>query len=193
MSGQSSSSIRTPAEEISAATTPATIAAELLPATAKGAVSNGSGGMLKTMRAHARSLSTRIGSSRLSMAFSDTASHSTASVVKPPASVRPKRAVTSSTPTMAHRNLQSPGANRSGAVNMYGSDQARLEGEYRHAEAINQILLSGQPIPAWLRDAVNQAQTSGESSNEHGGPDEALSSSRILGIANRSESRLPSR
>ncbi|KAJ2875819.1 hypothetical protein GGH93_001277 [Coemansia aciculifera] len=192
----SSSSVRTPAEESSTATTPATIAAELLPTATKGAVSNNPGGMLRTMRAHARSLSTRIGSSRLSMAFSDTASHSTGAAVKSSASVRPKRAVTSSSPTTAHYNLQSPratAANRPTGVNMYGSDQARLEGEYRHAEAINQILLSGQPIPAWLRDAVNQAQMGGESSSDHDGLEEAMSSSRILGIANRSESRQPGR
>ncbi|KAJ2805989.1 hypothetical protein H4S07_003898 [Coemansia furcata] len=196
VSGRSGSGARTPAEEISAATTPATIAAELLPTTPKGAVPNNPGGMLKTMRAHARSLSTRIGSSRLSMAFSDTASHTSAAAAKSSSSVRPKRAVTSSTPMMAHQNLQSPSAtavNRSAVVNMYGPDQARLEGEYRHAEAINQILLSGQPIPAWLRDAVNQAQIGGESNNDHEALEEAVSSARILGIANRSESRQPGR
>ncbi|KAJ2507013.1 hypothetical protein IWW47_001304 [Coemansia sp. RSA 2052] len=190
MSGQSgsSSSARTPAEELSTATTPASIAAELLSA-AKGAASHNSGGVLKTMRAHARTLSTRIGSSRLSMAFSDTGSHSTAAA-KSSASVRPERAVTSS--SIAH-HVQSPSSVASGrpaAVNMYGSDQTRLEGEYRHAEAINQILLSGQPIPAWLRDAVNQAQAGDEASNDRAGAEEtAISSSRILGIANRTESK----
>ncbi|KAJ2747209.1 hypothetical protein GGI20_000730 [Coemansia sp. BCRC 34301] len=196
MSGQSggSSSARTPAEELSAATTPASIAAELLPV-AKGAASHhNSGGVLKTMRAHARSLSTRIGSSRLSVAFSDTASHSTMAGVKSLASVRPERAVTSSSIPYQGQSPSLAAAGRPAAVNMYGSDQVRLEGEYRHAEAINQILLSGQPIPAWLRDAVNQAQAGdGPPSDDRVGLAKAagVSSPRILGIANQTESRQP--
>ncbi|KAJ2903958.1 hypothetical protein GGI21_004360, partial [Coemansia aciculifera] len=164
LSGQSS-----PAENLSSATTPASIAAaELLPATvaAKGGTphSNQGGGMLKTMRAHARTLSTRIGSSRLSAAFSDTASYTTTSVNnRKPSSARPEHAA-----VLSH----SPAADRPAAVNIYGSDQVRLEGEYRHAEAINQILLSGQPIPAWLRDAVNQAQSGGGGGGSEPGEEE---------------------
>ncbi|ORX70492.1 galactose oxidase [Linderina pennispora] len=46
------------------------------------------------------------------------------------------------------------------AFNMYGPEHRRFEDEYRHAEAINQILLSGKPIPAWLRDAIKEAEKS---------------------------------
>ncbi|KAJ1966255.1 hypothetical protein GGI12_000217 [Dipsacomyces acuminosporus] len=81
------------------------------------------------------------------------------------------------------------------ATNMYGSDHHRLENEYRHAELINQILLSEQPIPAWLLDAVNQAEANNQSeqrtpaSNDEDESDEQSQPrqpSKSLKVANRS-------
>ncbi|KAI9501896.1 hypothetical protein GGI25_000224 [Coemansia spiralis] len=142
----------------SAATTPASIGTEreLLPVLATNSnPGSPSSRMLNTMRAHARSFSTRLASSRLSTAFSDTSAAPTSGTIG-----RKKRAGTSS--TVARPRRRSTNANRRSVVNMYGRDQVRLENEYRHAEAINEILLSGQPIPTWLRDAVNQAQGQGD-------------------------------
>ncbi|KAJ2004079.1 hypothetical protein H4R26_002713, partial [Coemansia thaxteri] len=192
--GGSGGSARTPAEGHSTTTTPASVAAELLPAPKDVAV--GGTGMLRTMRAHARTLSTRIGTSRLSAAFSDTASQSMAA--KSSASVRQKRAATSSSSyssrAVAHgrQQQQPPGTiiDQQTAANMYGPDFLRLESEYRHAEAINQILLSGQPIPAWLRDAVNQAQPNDGAGDDQVILPEAAPPGRKLGIANRSESKI---
>ncbi|KAJ2389104.1 hypothetical protein GGI05_003597 [Coemansia sp. RSA 2603] len=153
----------------SAATTPASIATEreLLPATEK-SLSAGSR-MLNTMRAHARSLSTRMVPSRLSVPFSD----HTVSVPHSPSTVsaatgnRKYRADTVGSSYVGNQR-KSTIIDQSTANEMYGRDYSRLENEYRQAEAINEILLSGQPIPAWLRDAVNQAEGGGhERQNSH--------------------------
>ncbi|KAJ2783731.1 hypothetical protein GGI15_002481 [Coemansia interrupta] len=146
----------------SAATTPASIATEreLLPASDKSFSTKSR--MLNTMRAHARSLSTRMVPSRLSVAFSDHTvavphSPSTASAA---AAGRKYRADTVGSSYVGPRR-KSTIIDQSTANEMYGRDYSRLENEYRQAEAINQILLSGQPIPAWLRDAVSQAESEG--------------------------------
>ncbi|KAI8326513.1 galactose oxidase [Martensiomyces pterosporus] len=110
-------------------------------------------GLLNSMRTHARSLSTRIASSaRSSATFSDGGG----------TTVRSHHTATAGGRSSEHRREPTI-IDRQTAVNMYGPDHQRLENEYRQAEAINQILLSGQPIPAWLRDAVSQAETNGSS------------------------------
>ncbi|KAJ2311649.1 hypothetical protein IWW54_002525 [Coemansia sp. RSA 2705] len=106
--------------------------------------------MLDTMRARARSLSNRIVPTRLSAAFSDTSAALASNTVG-------RRRRTNATSSTA-ANRRSAATSQTEA-NIYGPDYLRLENEYRQAEAINEILLSGQPIPAWLRDAVNQAQS----------------------------------
>ncbi|KAJ2551391.1 hypothetical protein EV175_003709 [Coemansia sp. RSA 1933] len=118
--------------------------------------------MLNTVRASARSLSTRLAPSRFSAAFGD-------STATTPSSVgRAKRAGTMVS-AASHPNRRSAHTNQRKTVNIYGDDQARLENEYRHAEAINEILLSEHPIPAWLREAVTQAQQNqGETTTESG-------------------------
>ncbi|KAJ1737335.1 hypothetical protein LPJ72_000576 [Coemansia sp. Benny D160-2] len=154
---------------VSEATTPASIGTgrALLPAAL---FNNGHGShtgrVLSTMRAHARSLSTRLAPSQLSTAFSDDTSVATATTPTPtPAfatsASRTRRAETSASAAAHRRHPRRRSANanqRVSAVNIYGHDQVRLENEFRHAEAINEILLSDQPIPAWLREAVAQSQ-----------------------------------
>ncbi|KAJ1724165.1 hypothetical protein LPJ53_001562 [Coemansia erecta] len=182
----------------SVATTPASIATEreLLPASDK-SLSTGSR-MLNTMRAHARSLSTRMVPSRLSVAFSDHTvavphSPSTSSAV---AVSRKYRADTVGSSYVGPRR-KSTIIDQSTANELYGRDYSRLENEYRQAEAINQILLSGQPIPAWLRDAVSQAESesreqpsshAAENGIDENSPDRGTAAGsyrgRKLGIAN---------
>ncbi|KAJ2664755.1 hypothetical protein IWW48_000703 [Coemansia sp. RSA 1200] len=150
----------------SEATTPASIGTgrALLPAALfNNGHSSPTGRVLSTMRAHARSLSTRLASSRLSTAFSDDTSVATSTTPTPASATnisRTRRAETSAS-AAHHRHPRRRSANanqRVSAVNIYGHDQVRLENEFRHAEAINEILLSNQPIPAWLREAVAQSQ-----------------------------------
>ncbi|KAJ2162902.1 hypothetical protein GGF46_000285 [Coemansia sp. RSA 552] len=121
--------------------------------------SGGGKRMLDTVRAHARSLSTRVASSRLSAALSDAPLPMPST--PPPASRRRRTDATSSSAGGAKR--RSTGTQQSSRMNMYGPDYLRVENEYRQAEAINEILLSGQPIPAWLRDAVAQADSESSS------------------------------
>ncbi|KAJ2715640.1 hypothetical protein H4R19_001090 [Coemansia spiralis] len=117
----------------SAMSTPQSLATEMSPNPTAASSSSTSGWhFAESVRARARSLSQRIVSARPS----ESTRHPS-----------PRRR-----PTVASQLTTE-------AI-MYGSDYARAESEYRQAEAINQILLSGQPIPSWLRDAVNQAQGS---------------------------------
>ncbi|KAJ2878765.1 hypothetical protein FB639_003283, partial [Coemansia asiatica] len=214
-----SSNTRTPAEyhripeELhcgSAVTTPASIAtnSELLPArdegksgsrSAIGSTGNGSSGsgsgsrMLAAMREHARSISAKIAPSRLSVAFSDNTvadPYSPSSAANSPvAASRKHRAGTAGSSSLGPRR-GSTIIDRQTANELYGSDYQRLEKEYRQAEAINQILLSGQPIPAWLRDAVNQAEaeapnSSSLSSSNDMQQQQEPESPRKLAIANK--------
>ncbi|KAJ1820286.1 hypothetical protein LPJ75_000976 [Coemansia sp. RSA 2598] len=178
-SGESSNT-RTPAEQHasgelhcgSAVTTPASIAtdSELLTASDRGrsgsssAVGSGGGRVLAAMREHARSLSAKIVPSRLSVAFSENtiaSPYSPSSTNSPVVAGRKYRAGTAGSSSLGPRR-RSTIIDKQTANGLYGSDYPRLENEYRQAEAINQILLSGQPIPAWLRDAVNQAETASQ-------------------------------
>ncbi|KAJ1902449.1 hypothetical protein LPJ66_000061 [Kickxella alabastrina] len=182
-SANNSSNTRTPTEQNlvddsnfdSATTIPASIATEINLLSAKEKIadtsrsSTGGNRMMRSMRAHAQSLSSRFSPSRLSQAFGD----STNSVPHSP-SVLPQQQANDISIANRNRNRSrraatagalSTGVYRQPAIidqntanNMYGSEYSRRENEYRQAEAINQILLSGQPIPVWLRDAVNQAQ-----------------------------------
>ncbi|KAJ2792917.1 hypothetical protein H4R20_006712 [Coemansia guatemalensis] len=111
--------------------------------------------MVDSVRARARSLSHRFAASRFSAAFSDSGEESVPEV--PP--TRRRRTGASPPPAATRKSVAS--SKYTALANMYGPDQARLENEYRQAEAINEILLSGQPIPTWLRDAVNQAESEG--------------------------------
>ncbi|KAJ2359385.1 hypothetical protein GGF43_000003 [Coemansia sp. RSA 2618] len=104
--------------------------------------------MLDNVRARARSLSNKITNTRLSAAFSETSAVPTSSTVG-------RRRRTNATTSTANRRSAAAGRD---VTTMYGPDYLRMQNEYRQAEAINEILLSGQPIPAWLRDAVNQVQ-----------------------------------
>ncbi|KAJ2613175.1 hypothetical protein H4S08_002352 [Coemansia sp. RSA 1365] len=107
--------------------------------------------MVDSVRAHARSLSHRFGASRFTAAFSDGSDEPVPEV--PPT----RRRRTSALPSTSTTRRSVASSKHTTVANLYGSDQARMENEYRQAEAINEILLSGQPIPTWLRDAVNQA------------------------------------
>ncbi|KAJ2726166.1 hypothetical protein GGI07_000805 [Coemansia sp. Benny D115] len=168
-------------------------------------------GVFNSMRAHARSISSRIVPSRVSIAFSDStvavphlppnSPLSTGASVR--ASNRKGRADTNGSSTsVARRDRKSTIIDQHTAADMYGRDYSRLENEYRQAEAINQILLSGQPIPTWLRDAVNQAQQDEHHTQAQDSGNEGLESSgtplpsssslstpnlgtRKLGIANK--------
>ncbi|KAJ2661749.1 hypothetical protein IW148_003258 [Coemansia sp. RSA 1199] len=104
--------------------------------------------MFDNVRARARSLSSKLVPTRLSAAFSE-------NTAAPVPSNTGRRRRTDATSSTANR----PSTVASQVANMYGPDYLRMQDEYRQAEAINAILLSGQPIPAWLRDAVNQVQT----------------------------------
>ncbi|KAJ2230241.1 hypothetical protein H4R99_006465 [Coemansia sp. RSA 1722] len=210
----------------SAVTTPASIAtnSELLPSSdgsksrrksfiGSGNGNNSGGGrMLTAMREHARSLSTKIVPSRLSVAFSDNtvaADPYSSSANSPVAASRKYRAGTAGSSSLGPRR-RSTIIDKQTANEMYGSDYQRRETEYRQAEAINQILLSGQPIPAWLRDAVNQAEianqehphsqqdhiiaaaTTAVAATDGNGPSSDIQqdepeSSRRLGIANNAD------
>ncbi|KAJ1873382.1 hypothetical protein LPJ55_002333 [Coemansia sp. RSA 990] len=135
--------------------------------------------LLNTMRARARSLSNKLAHFRQSAAFSD--------------ATTPTLPSTSGRRKHTDATLATTGNRQSVAIsqdmaNMYGADYLRLENEYRQAEAINEILLSGQPIPAWLRDAVNQVeQVSAQQTNSNGNSPEspAAESARRLMIANK--------
>ncbi|PIA13408.1 hypothetical protein COEREDRAFT_83521 [Coemansia reversa NRRL 1564] len=107
--------------------------------------------MVDSVRAHARSLSHRFGASRFTTAFSDGSDEPVPEV--PPT----RRRRTSALPSTSTTRRSVASSKHTAVANLYGSDQARMENEYRQAEAINEILLSGQPIPTWLRDAVNKA------------------------------------
>ncbi|KAJ1773735.1 hypothetical protein IW140_000296 [Coemansia sp. RSA 1813] len=182
--------------------TPASIGTEqgLLPAVlAAGSMpSSPSSRMLDTMRAHARSLSTRLAPSRFSAAFGDSTPIGTDTLPPTAATVgRARRAGTSA--STAHPRRRSAYANQKRAVNIFGHDQVRMENEYRHAEAINDILLSEQPIPAWLREAVAQArQANSEADNgrqdhmSEGSPAEQRGG-RSASDANMSTSNSPTR
>ncbi|KAJ2648961.1 hypothetical protein IWW40_003505 [Coemansia sp. RSA 1250] len=135
--------------------------------------------LLNTMRARARSLSNKLAHFRQSAAFSD--------------ATTPTLPSTSGRRKHTDATLATTGNRQSVAIsqdmaNMYGADYLRLENEYRQAEAINEILLSGQPIPAWLRDAVNQVeQVSAQQTNSNDNSPEspAAESARRLMIANK--------
>ncbi|KAJ2454570.1 hypothetical protein EV183_001441 [Coemansia sp. RSA 2336] len=133
--------------------------------------------LLNTMRARARSLSNKLAHFRQSAAFSDATTPT-----MPSTSGRRKH----TDATLATTGNRQSAAISQDMVNMYGADYLRLENEYRQAEAINEILLSGQPIPAWLRDAVNQVEQE-NSQQTHGNPPEspAAESARRLKIANK--------
>ncbi|KAJ2497971.1 hypothetical protein GGH96_004686 [Coemansia sp. RSA 1972] len=132
--------------------------------------------MLDTVRARARSLSSKLVPTRLSAAFSDTA-HPV------PSAGRKRTDATNS----ARRSTAA-----SQVANMYGPDYSRMQNEYRQAEAINAILLSGQPIPAWLRDAVKVQTDSDAQSNanaETNSADLPPESARRFTIANNPEGK----
>ncbi|KAJ2851380.1 hypothetical protein IWW36_001147 [Coemansia brasiliensis] len=114
--------------------------------------------LLNTMRARARSLSNKLAHFRQSTAFSDATTPSL-----PSTSGRRKH----TDATLGTTGNRQSAAISQDMVNMYGADYLRLENEYRQAEAINEILLSGQPIPAWLRDAVNQVEQENNQQQTH--------------------------
>ncbi|KAJ2785784.1 hypothetical protein H4R18_000330 [Coemansia javaensis] len=117
------------------------------------------------VRARARTLSNRLGSPRPSVLPMDDLSAG-----------QRRRADTA-------RRARSRRPTEAAEMDMYGRDYARVESEYRQAEAINEILLSGQPIPTWLRDAVNQAQDA-RADGGHTAPAARAGPERQLTIAN---------
>ncbi|KAJ2082887.1 hypothetical protein H4R24_001217 [Coemansia sp. RSA 988] len=130
--------------------------------------------MVDSVRARARSLSHRFAASRFSTAFSDSGEESVPEV--PPT----RRRRTGASPPSAVTRRSVASSKHPALASMYGSDQTRLENEYRQAEAINEILLSGQPIPTWLRDAVNQAESEGTTGHRSENVDSAPAATSSL-------------
>ncbi|KAJ2268421.1 hypothetical protein EV176_004955 [Coemansia sp. RSA 451] len=135
--------------------------------------------MLDTVRARARSLSSKLVPTRLSAAFSENTA--------PPVPSAGRRRTNDTNSTTRRSTAASQ------VANMYGPDYSRMQNEYRQAEAINAILLSGQPIPAWLRDAVNQVQTDSDAQSnantETNSADLLPESARRFTIANNPEGK----
>ncbi|KAJ2577076.1 hypothetical protein GGH19_001629 [Coemansia sp. RSA 1807] len=135
--------------------------------------------MLDTVRARARSLSSKLVPTRLSAAFSENTA--------PPVPSAGRRRTNDTNSTTRRSTAASQ------VANMYGPDYSRMQNEYRQAEAINVILLSGQPIPAWLRDAVNQVQTDSDAQSnantETNSADLLPESARRFTIANNPEGK----
>ncbi|KAJ1736174.1 hypothetical protein LPJ61_000133 [Coemansia biformis] len=144
----------------SAMTTPVSVATDLpLSPAGKGSPVSSRWPIADSMWERARTLSQRVASVRAPMLSSDGLETTAATGDR-------RRADTTRRSPRRHR----PGvaSQYAAEMGMYGSDYARTENEYRHAEAINEILLSGQPIPSWLRDAVNQAQSTVSGEHQSG-------------------------